>query len=74
MRITIDNITEYNNFELKEYENKDMGKISIDRVKYYLGNKDIQIMPDGFEDFIIFIAQLCKDNDISLKDLGEYIK
>jgi hypothetical protein len=76
MKITIDNITEFNNFELKEYENKDIGKISIEKVKFYLGGKgkDIRIMADGWEDMVIFLAQTAKDNGITLEELGEYLK
>ena len=74
MRITIDNITKFNNLKLERYPNQDMGKISIDRIKYYAGKKDIQIIPDNFEDFIIFIASLCNENNITIDDLKEYVR
>lgn len=74
MRIIIDNITEINNFKLESYPNQDMGKINIDRVNYYISKKDIQIIPDGFEDMLLFVASLCNDNGITIEELKEYVR
>jgi hypothetical protein len=73
MRIIIDKIMEINNLKLKSYPNKSIGILTIDRVKYYPSIKNIHIEPDGWEDAILFVADLCRNNNITIDELKEYV-